>query len=325
MNKIEIDYDVFQKNLNVFSSKKVCAMVKANGYGLGLEKIVPFLENKVNFFGVCCLDEAFAVKNLSKKTPIIITSPCNANEINICVKNGFNFIVENLSLLRYVKEKNFLNMTHLKFNVGMNRFGFPTDNLEIIKDIKKIVKDNHIAGICTHFPCLNNKEITRLQYEKFKKVKNILQLNTITHFGGSEVINYDFDFDMIRVGIGLYDGKVGQIYKIVSYIYKVENIFRGKLGYGGKFKINNKKIALVPVGYADGLLKCYQGCFAVISGKKCNIIGEICMDYCFIDITNIDCKEGDRVELISDINEVIKKTNLSRYEIITNFNKLRMR
>ena len=321
MNKKVLDFDVLLKNVQAFKGKKVCAMVKDNAYGHGLCEIVGALKGRVEFFGVCLFSEALDVRKICD-TKILIVSPFV--DIEKCKKYGFHFFVQDLNMLKKAITLDCLDLVHIKLNVGMNRYGFDIENKKLLKELRLMLKNRHIAGICTHFPCLDNKKTTKKQYKKFLRVKNFLGIDTLVHLGGSGVFGYDFDFDMIRVGIGLYIGKGGQVMKIFSEIMDIKEVEKGKLGYDGLFEIKkHTKVAVIPIGYADGLLRYSSGGFVEINKKYCKIIGNICMDICFVDITDIDCKIGDRVDVLPNVFKLARHNQESIYEILTNFNNLR--
>lgn len=323
MNIKFIDEKNLEKNLQRFSSKKVCAMVKANAYGHGLEEIVAFLCDKVEYFGVCCFEEALLVRRLCQ-TKILICAP--VSRFLECKENNFEFIVEDIQSLEKVKKMHMLVFAHIKINSGMNRFGFGFDDKKTLSKVKKICKGEKIAGLCTHFSSLNDEGKAKKEYQNFLKAKNFLKFNCQIHFGGSDVIDFEFDFEMIRCGIGLYLQKGSQVMKIFSKVQKILNLKDGAVGYDGGYVVEKPcKIAVLPIGYADGLVKSFSGCFVEICNHKCPIIGNICMDACFALVTGIDVKVGDFANVLCDVFQVAQNANLSNYEVMTLFNNLRER
>lgn len=320
MNKKNIDLNALAFNLKRYSSKMICAMVKANAYGLGAEIICPYLNDKVDFFGVSSLNEAMEIKQFVKK-PILIASP--VDDLQKCKQFSFHFIVENFDALTQAEKLGILDLVHIKIDTGMNRFGFDCEDKKQIKKLKLFLKNKKIAGICTHFYDLNDKKVTRKQYLSFKKIKSFLGIDCLIHFGGSSVIDYNFEYDMIRVGLGLYLND-RQVLRVVSQIKKIKEVMDGTVGYKGGFVVSKPtKIGVIPVGYADGLSRSFSGCRVVINGKEAKIVGQICMDCFFVDVSKISCSVGDEVEVLVDIRKIAGYTRLSEYEIMTNFNKLR--
>ena len=169
-----------------------------------------------------------------------------------------------------------------------------------------------------------------LNYINFlEKIKILSDVNkNVVHFGGSNVINYDFNYDMIRVGIGLYGYEninVRPIMQIFSKVLDIKEIKKSEfLGYNYEFKAKkDTKIAVLSIGYGDGFSKAMEDEFVIIKGKRCKIIGSICMDACFVEIDNIDLKIGDYVEVMWNVERLAKKLNTISYEILTNFSKTR--
>ena len=319
MNKKIIDYDLLEKNVKRLSCKKICAMVKANAYGLGIENVVPFLEDKVDFFGVSSIDEADEVRKISNKKILIVSKVL---DLDRCKEKGYHFMVDDFEALEEAKRKKISEQMHIKINVGMNRFGFSYEP-KTLKRLRIALKSTKIGGIYTHFPCLSDRNLTIKQYKLFLKIKKFLRKDALIHFGGSKVIDYNFDYDMIRVGIGLY-AKDESVMKISSKIIKIHKLNSGFVGYDGKMAIEKlTKIALVPIGYADGLLRAFSGTYVHINGKRCKIVGNICMDMCFVDISEASASVGDEVIFLNDLAEISNKTRLTKYEILTGFNRLR--
>lgn len=321
MNKKIIDFEALESNLERYKSKKICAMVKANAYGHGVKEITNFLEDKVEYFGVSSLKEAEEIRSISDKK-ILIASPCY--NISECKKKHLDFIVDNFDELEECRKKNCLDLVHIKINTGMNRFGFDCDDKKTLKKLRLFFKENQVAGLSTHFSNLKDRKLTISQYTKFLKVKKFLHADCLVHLGGSNVINYNFDYDMIRAGLGLYLGDK-RVMRIYSKIMEIRDLTSGSVGYEEKFEITKPtRLALIPIGYADGLLRSYSGCKVLINGEECPIVGRICMDLCFVDVTNVCCEVGDEVEVLHNIFEVMKRTKLTPYEIFTNFNNLRV-
>lgn len=358
-------------NVEVIKSKlpnccKLCAMVKANAYGHGLKEIVEILKNEVDFFGVANLNEALQVKEIADFANILIVGRTSnlldaiKNEISFAIisKEQFEELIDflhNYAKL-YNEDLSHKVKIHIKINCGMNRFGL--NKLSEFKYIYRQALKNNLCveGVFTHFPCIENKLI----YEKQKMFFNMFlkeipnNQNPIIHIGGSGVIlkqknkkqiynlpNVDLDFNMVRVGILLYGygddntiNGIKSVMKIESKIVSIIDVKKGEyVGYGSNFKVkNDMKIAVVPVGYADGLPRAFNadGYLKVIyenNGKKishnCKITGNICMDLTMIDVSAINAKVGDRVIVLSDADVMARKLKTISYEILTNFSKLR--
>ena len=240
-----------------------------------------------------------------------------------CKEYDFHFFVQDIQTFDKAQKLDCLNLVHIKLNTGMNRYGFDAEDKKSLKELRLKLKNNNIAGICMHFSSLDDKKTTKKQYRKFIKIKRFLGVDATVHLGGSKVIDYNFEYDMIRVGIGLYVDLGGQVMSVVSEIADIRQIEYGKLGYDGLFEVKKPtKVATITIGYADGLLRSSTGAFVEINNKPCKIIGNICMDVCFVDVTGVNCKIGDKVNVLPNAYKLAKHNHESVYEILTNFNNL---
>ena len=257
-------------NLMCFKQKKVCAMVKANAYGHGLEKVVEILQGKVDYFGVANVSEAQRARHVTDK-PILICS--KVQELKTCKKNNFEVIVENEEELEKCIQFGLEKSCHLKINSGMNRFGVKGDlNLRLLNEYIH-AKGINLRAVHTHFSDTNNFKHTVKEYKNFIKLNSELSHSTPICFGGSGVIKYPFKFDMIRVGIGLYgygDKRLLPVMKIESYVMKVFYAKRGEfIGYSKNFRVKNAGFfAVIAMGYADGIQRRLSGKFKYFPQSK---------------------------------------------------------
>lgn len=312
-------------NLKQFQSKKVCAMVKSNAYGHGIKEIVSLLSDKVDYFGVVSEIEGAQVRRWTDK-PIMICG--RVYDYRICKKHNLEFMVENLEDVQRAINFGVGDKCHLKINCGMNRFG--TKDEKQIDLLDKFLRENKIRlkSIYTHFHFIENKRETEKNYQTFLKLRKHISQNCAICFGGSNIIDYPFDFDMIRVGIGLYgyerDG-VLPVMKIVSYIAKIFYVNAGEyVGYGTQYQATHSGFyAVVPIGYGDGLFRSLGDQFAVqINGKRFDVVGNICMDVFFVRIDD-SVAVGDQVIVMQNADDIAKKLGSISYEVLTNFSKCR--
>lgn len=312
-------------NLQFYKSKQICAMVKSNAYGHGLEEIVMALDGEVSYFGVANVDEGKKVRKLTK-TPILVVG--KIHDFKTCRKFDLEFMVDSETDLKNAIGFNVSNQCHLKINCGMNRFGVNSElNMKILDNI---LKDNdiHLKSVYTHFPNTQNRKQTFSNYQRFLSLKSNLSQKPPICFGGSEIIEYPFKFDMIRVGIGLYGyGKkeLKPVMKITSYVCETMYVKSGEyVGYGQVYQVEHDGIfAIVPVGYGDGLQRRLGGRInVVINGKKFPIVGDICMDVFFVRVDE-SVKVGDKVEVMGDAEYFAKRLGTISYEVLTGFSNFR--
>lgn len=309
-------------NIKSFGDKRICAMVKSNAYGLGLEEIVKILRDYVDEFGVATVDEGLAVRNLTD-LPILVCS--RVEDFQICKNFNLGVMVESLDDLEKAYDAD-LNV-HLKIDCGMNRFGVKND--EEIEKIEQFLKKNNLclSSIYTHFPNLENEKMTLKNYQKFLYLRGKISQNPPICFGGSGVVNYDFDYDIIRTGISLFGANESfkPVLSINSFVEKVFWAERGEfIGYGNFGRVKKSGFyAIVPVGYGDGLHRNLSGKFYVKIGEKFyKTFGKICMD-CFFVAVDDKVAVGDEVDILTDVKSLAKLSNTIPYEILTSFSNFR--
>ena len=319
-----LDIDALKYNLSCYSSKNICLMVKANAYGHGIEEIVKFSSKYVEAFGVVNIKEALKVRALTKKR-IIIFAP--VVDFKLCHEFNIEFMIENEDELRKAIIYECTNLLHLAINTGMNRFG--TKSEIVLKNISNILKENNIElkSIYTHFSDTNDRKRTKKQYNKFCALRNLIKQNVPICFGGSKIYNYNFSFDMLRLGIGAYGYEQNKlkVMTISSHIIKKFYSKKGEyIGYGKKYQVRkNSFFGVVQIGYADGLTRKKKKKFTVIiNGKKYKSVGNICMDAFFVKIDE-NVNVGDEVVVLRDASYLAKKAKTITYEILTNFSNLR--
>jgi len=312
-------------NLKQYNSKKICAMVKSNAYGHGLEEIVLLIEGCVDYFGVANEQEALKVRKLTKK-PILNVGVCQ--NLKLCAKHDIEFMIDDEISLKSAINFGLKDKCHLKINCGMNRFGVNSElNMKILDNILN-ENDVKLKSVYTHFPNTSSPKQTQENYQKFLKIKSCLSQNPPICFGGSEVIKYPFEFDMLRLGIGLYgygEKEKRPVMKIKSYVCKTFYAKAGDfVGYGQNYFVESDgKFAVVPVGYGDGLPRKLSGkIFVSINDRKYPIVGNICMDVFFVKIDE-KVKMGDEVVVMDDAQIFAKKLGTISYEVLTGFSNFR--
>lgn len=337
-------------NCMVFKEKcknaKLCAVVKANAYGIGDEIVVNAVKSYVDFFAVANKDEALRVRNFTSK-PILILGEINTNEIEECIKNHISISISDNKKLKQISnianKINIKAIIHFKINTGMNRLGFKDIN-QFKKAYNNFFDDKNLIyeGIFSHIYDADDSNSTYNQKAIFDSfISSVNCKNLIKHLASTKatLLYQDMNYDMCRIGIGLYNYSKNNIYdlrpvlQIKTKIINIINIKKGEsVGYGQGFMSDrNRKIAVLPIGYADGYNRLLSNKAKVlVNNQYANLVGNICMDMCFIDITNIKCKINDEVAILGksgdkEINalELASIIDTIDYEILTNFNNLR--
>lgn len=324
---------------------KIMAVVKADAYGHGAVEVSKILEkNKVDYFAVASYSEAKELRDANIKLPILILGWTPPEVIcDVADKSITQTIYDHNMLLEYLKVlKNKKLKIHLKIDTGMNRLGiFPSNAIEIIKNILKI-ENIELEGVFTHFSSADSdKKYTLYQFLKFKNVinklkKEKLQIQTFHCCNSSATVKFpQFHLDMIRPGIAIYGMLPFKTNKInlmpamslKSKIISLKEIGKNeKISYNGTFITKRKsKIAVIPIGYADGYSRHLSNIGEVlICGKKVKVVGSICMDFIIVDVSSIkNVKIGDEVILIGRVGEreitaddIAKKIGTINYEIV---------
>ena len=308
-------------------NSKVCAMVKANAYGVGMNEVVQILENYVDFWGVACFFEATKIKNLTKRK-ILIVGPLEKKHID----DEFSYSCGSVEDIIYLAGLNKKINIHLKINTGMNRYGFKS-----IKKFKKALNlisrsKLFVEGVYTHFA--TSDEFVEKQMNIFNKFVRLVKkegFTPIVHADNSFVNEmFNHNLDMVRIGFSLFARQGGgflSAHEIKSEIVEVQTVKKGELvGYDYRFIAQkNMTVGIVPIGYADGFDRKYIGLELIQNGNKCEVLN-VCMDCFMLDITNSGLKKGDEVSIVNKFNSLKLYSNhieTNEYEVITKFSYLR--
>ena len=348
---LEINLNAISHNLNFYKAKlkptvKMMVMVKAFGYGNGGFEIAKLLEHhKVDYLGVAFADEGIALKTAGINLPIMVLNPENSSfsaiiqyqlEPEIYSFKGLN------AFLKIANDKQLKNFPiHIKIDTGMHRLGFEAEDITQLISILKVNKTVQVKSILSHMATsddLSQINFGEKQINLFKELSNKLidelKINPIRHILNTSGITYykDAQFDMVRLGIGLYgvsNDKLEQTYlenvsTLKSIISQIRTIDKNEsVGYGRRFVAKNKmKIATIPIGYADGISRLWgnEVGFVTINNQKATILGSVCMDMLMVDISKIDCQEGDSVIIFGQnptVNFIATSLKTIPYEILT--------
>ena len=325
---------------NKIGNKQIIAMVKANAYGLGSKCVSTQLQKYgINNFGVANIDEAIELRKNGITGMIIVTGVLEANEIDMAIENDISISVSDydnvVEISNIGKRLNKIVKIHLKIDTGMTRLGFTCNKvLELWNNIIKL-ENIDIQGIYTHLSCADkDEEYTLEQIEKFTSVAKKLSKNYkfkyihILNSDGIEKYSNKINIDThVRAGIMLYGsaGNTKPVTKLTAPIIHINDVkSASKVGYGGTFVAKpNMKIAVVKIGYADGISRCLSNNITVkVNGNICDQVGNICMDLMMIDVTNVkDVKINDEVTIWNynnDLKQIAQKSNKIVYEVISN-------
>ena len=347
-NIAEIDLKALQNNIKIIRSMtgniKLLTIVKANAYGHGIIDMSRHLEKlNVDVLGVATVEEGVKIREAGIKMPIIVLFQHFKNEAEDVCRYDLTPIISNDECLdnynKFLKKYNKKLKLHIKVDTGLNRMGAkPKDVLNLAK--KVLSYDTlEIEGINTHYAASDtfdtvSKEFTENQIRVFNDVLNNLKTNGIkinnAHTANSAALLYykNAYFDMVRAGIvvygyteKLYDFGFKPILNLKSKVILTRKIKAGEtVSYGMTWKANrDTNIAVIPIGYADGLSRKLSNNWEVkINGKYYLIIGKICMDIIIADIGNSDdVREEDEVLIFGDDERINANTMAKKIESIS--------
>ena len=346
---LEINLNALVNNLNHYRSylkpdtKMVC-MVKASAYGAGSYEIAKTLQDhRVDYLAVAVADEGSDLRKAGITSSIIIMNP----ELT-AFKTMFDYKLEPEvysfhllnELIKAAEKEGVTNFPiHIKLDTGMHRLGFaPQDIPELIARLKRQTSViprsvfSHLVGSDS----AQFDAFTRRQIETFENVSEELQeafphkiLRHICNTAGIE--RYPgAQFDMVRLGLGLYgvnpftNRMLHNVSTLKTTILQIRDVPQeDSVGYSRKGRlIRDSRIAAIPIGYADGLNRRLGNgrAYCLVNGQKAAYVGNICMDVCMIDVTDIDCKEGDKVIIFGDdlpVTVLADILDTIPYEILT--------
>lgn len=352
---LEVDLQAMLSNIKFFKSKvkpttKTMVMVKANSYGTGTYEIADFLEHhQMDYLGVAYADEGVILRERGISLPIMVMNP-EQNSYDTIIDYQLEPEIYSIRVLKLFIEKleekaiSQSYSIHIKLDTGMHRLGFSFEDLNELIAIYRNNTNLNIKSIFTHLASTdeNDVEFTEKQVELFQKmyyhITNSLNIQPIRHVLNSHGVIYfpHHQMDMIRIGIGMYgflsDEKTqSQLKNVVTLKTKISQIREIKVGesvsYNRRFIAEkNTKVATLPIGYADGISrKLGNGKFyVVINHQKAKTLGTICMDMMMVDVSQINCEEGDEVIVYGEnpsIKEVAEICETITYEVLTSIDR----
>jgi alanine racemase len=350
---LDVNLNSLIDNLNYFRSKlkpetKVICMVKAFAYGSGAVEVSRTLQHhRCDYLAVAVADEGAELRRQGIRIPIMVMNP-EVGGFGMIIDNNLEPEIYNFRILKaFSSEVEKLGLTdypiHIKIDTGMHRLGFEPEE---IKSLIEFIKQNphiKIRSVFSHLSAADDPKFdtfTKHQVEIFKSCSELIT-NSFTHKIFRHILNSsgterfpEFQFEMVRLGIGHYgissipNMKLKTVCSLKTIIIQKKHIPAGEsIGYSRK-GISSKEriIGILPIGYADGYdRKLGNGVGEVfVNGSKAKIVGNICMDLCMIDITDIKANEGDVVELFGEnisIQEIAHKLNTITYEVLTGISR----
>lgn len=355
---MEVNLTALIRNLNYYRSlirptTKMMAMVKAASYGAGKVEIANALQyNNVDYLTVAYCDEGVDLRRNGITLPIMVMNPEEESFDNI-IKYHLEPDIYSFRIMQLFNDTARLFISngeklpiHIEFDTGMHRLGFNGSDVErLVTFLTSEECVLEVKSIFSHLACADDPSadaFTHKQIDRFKEWSGTLK-EKLESAGGQSVMCHilnssgiarftDAQMDMVRLGIGLYgiapepevQERLTLVSRVKTRISQIKEIPMGDpVGYNGRWVAKrDSRIAIIPIGYADGLNRRlgYECGRMVINDKEVPIVGSICMDMCFVDITDVECQEGDEVIIFGNerlLKQMAADANTIPYEILT--------
>lgn len=348
---LEIDLHALTHNYRYLRAKipsttKFMGVVKAYAYGSDAQQIAKrLLKEGAEFLAVSYAEEGLALRRAGITAPILVFHPQKVHYSALIAHHLSPTLYSLRSLQEFIQEatlsKKEYYPVHLNLNTGMNRLGLNEEELDAALERIKKTKAIQIEGIYSHLVASEDpmeKAFTRLQIERFETgaqhlIQGLPAVPLLHLCNTSGILNYpEAHFDMVRAGIGLYgygnspeqDQHLIPVASLKAPITRIHQLKKGDtVGYNRRYKAKeDSRIAVLPLGYADGLYRAYgNGKAAVwIQGKLAPLVGNICMGMAMVEVTAIPCEEGDEVLVFGPehpAQRTARQAGTISYELIT--------
>ena len=335
-------YENIEEVEKIVPRDRIIAVLKADAYGHGMEKICEKLLNAgIRNFAVATVEEALKLKEIDNKVSVIILGPVQNEDMNLILENDIYFTLTDMDEIRYLEKSSQKSNVFIKIDTGMGRVGFQSSEIDELTSLIKQCRYVNVTGIFSHLSSSDSdQEYTEFQEEKFRKISerilsevpSIKYRHLLNSFGTLRFQKSIYDF--VRIGIIAYGGAdfeetapyrfkpVMSLYARISYIKTLcEDSF---ISYGNTYKAKKGDIiGTVSIGYADGVRRelSNKG-YVYYKGHRCSIIGRVCMDQLLILIPESlgkDVRKGDTVEIFGEnisVTEIAELCNTISYEIL---------
>ncbi|MBQ0143044.1 MAG: bifunctional UDP-N-acetylmuramoyl-tripeptide:D-alanyl-D-alanine ligase/alanine racemase [Prevotellaceae bacterium] len=327
---LEIDLKAMIDNVNYYKSylqpdtKMVC-MVKASAYGIGaLETSKTLQDQGIDYLAVAVADEGVELRKAGITSSIMIMNP-ELTSFKMLFDYKLEPEVYNFQLLEalitFAEKEGITNFPiHIKIDTGMHRLGFNAQT-DMTRLIQRLSRQNALVpcSVFSHFVGSDSFEFDDFSRQQFaifdaasEKLQQAYSHKILRHICNSAGIEHfpRYHMDMVRLGLGLYginprdNSIINNVATLKTTILQIRDVPAGdSIGYSRKSFVEcDSRIAAIPIGYADGLNRRLgnRNCYCLVNNQKAPYVGNICMDVCMIDVTDIDCKEGDPVIIFGE-------------------------
>ena len=350
---LQINLSALVDNVRYFRSllrptTKLTCMVKAFAYGAGSVEVSQALQQcgLVDYLAVAVADEGVELRRAGITLPIIIMDP-EVAAMDLILENNLEPNVYSFQSLENVIEAASTKglehyPVHIKIDSGMHRLGFYREELPHLIERLQSQKAVRVKSVFSHLagsdePQFDTFTLQQIHYfddcaETLKSGLNYPIIKHICNTAGIERFT-QYQFDMCRLGIGLYGfsfagKKLRNVCTLKTTILSVKTVQAGEtIGYGRHTTLDEpRQIAVIPIGYADGFDRRFSnyGGEVLIRGKRCPVVGNVCMDQAMVDVTGTDAQPGDYATIFGDglpIEELADKLGTITYEILTSVSR----
>ena len=360
---LKVNLSALVDNVRYFRSKlapttKLTCMVKAFAYGAGSVEVSKALQASglVDYLAVAVADEGVELRRAGITLPIIIMDP-EVAAMDLILENNLEPNVYSHQSLKTViaaaESKGLENIPiHIKIDSGMHRLGFYREDMPWLIDRLTHQKAVRVASVFSHLAGSDEAQFDDFTLSQIKyfdacaeELKAGLRAAGMSGSGASPaVIKHicnsagierfsDYQFDMCRLGIGLYGfsfvgAHLRNVCTLETTILSVKTVKAGEtIGYGRHTTLaEDRTIAVIPIGYADGFDRRFSnyGGEVWVRGKRCPVVGNVCMDQAMVDVTGADARPGDIVEVFGEhmpLEELADKLGTITYEILTSVSR----
>ena len=345
---LEVNLDALVHNLNVYRSllrpeTRLMVMVKAFAYGSGAYEIARTLEyQQVDYLAVAYADEGVTLRQSGIRLPVMVMNP-ETSAFDTIIRYSLEPELYNMEVMEaFIRRLESAGLqdypVHLKIDSGMHRLGFLPEETQMLTDRIAKTEALYVRSVFSHLAASEAPEhddFTRQQINTFREVATEIQdslgYKVLWHILNSAGIERfpEAQFDMVRPGLGIYgisttlQDRMKTVSRFKSVVTQVKNVRAGEtIGYGRSEKARqDMTVAVVPVGYADGLMRSLSNRkgWLYVKGKRVPIAGRVCMDMCMLDVTGLDVKAGEPVEIFGDhiaIEKLAQQAGTIPYEIL---------
>ena len=351
---LEVNLTALVDNVRYFrslmpSTTRLTCMVKAFAYGAGSVEVSKALQqsNLVDYLAVAVADEGVELRKAGITLPIIIMDP-EVAALDLIIENNLQPNIYSFQVLDDIihaaEAKGLESLpVHIKIDSGMHRLGFYRENMPALLERLQSQKAVQVASVFSHLAGSDEAQFDTFTHEQaayFQECATILNtklstLNAKLHICNTAGIERfpEYHFDMCRLGIGMYGlsfagAKLHNVCTLKTTILSIKTVGAGStIGYGRQTQLTEpRQIAVIPIGYADGFDRRFSnyGGEVVVRGKRCPVVGNVCMDQAMIDVTGTDAQVGDYAIVFGDnlpIEELADKLQTIPYEVLTSISR----